>query len=111
MLFWLLSSDFLLLVSLHLWLLHSAGFAAATGFNFGYPDGRTFFFHQPMGGRLCDGCLIIDFLCKHMYYQFIMFCSNVFKLQEQIYSQPNTPHVFWSSTSFVLVLEIFPTYI
>ncbi|XP_051140090.1 GDSL esterase/lipase At1g09390-like isoform X2 [Andrographis paniculata] len=38
----------------------TGGLAAATGFNFGYPDARAFF-HQPTG-RLCDGRLIIDFL-------------------------------------------------
>ncbi|KAL0389753.1 UNVERIFIED_CONTAM: GDSL esterase/lipase [Sesamum calycinum] len=37
---------------------------AALGFNFGYPDGRAFF-HQPTG-RLCDGRLVIDFLCESL---------------------------------------------
>lgn len=40
----------------------TGGYSAALGFNFGYPDGRAFF-HQPTG-RLCDGRLVIDFLCK-----------------------------------------------
>lgn len=40
----------------------TGGLAAAMGYEFGYPDGRAFF-HRPTG-RLCDGRLIIDFLCK-----------------------------------------------
>ncbi|KAG6412587.1 hypothetical protein SASPL_125269 [Salvia splendens] len=39
----------------------TGGLAAAMGYEFGYPDGRAFF-HRPTG-RLCDGRLIIDFLC------------------------------------------------
>ncbi|KAK4418016.1 GDSL esterase/lipase LIP-4 [Sesamum alatum] len=42
----------------------TGGYSAALGFNFGYPDGRTFF-HQPTG-RLCDGRLVIDFLCENL---------------------------------------------
>ncbi|KAK6118136.1 hypothetical protein DH2020_048120 [Rehmannia glutinosa] len=42
----------------------TGGFAAATGFEYGYPDGRVFF-HQPTG-RLCDGRLVIDFLCENL---------------------------------------------
>ncbi|KAI3449358.1 hypothetical protein Pfo_006023 [Paulownia fortunei] len=42
----------------------TGGYAAALGFNFGYPDGRAFF-HQPTG-RLCDGRLVIDFLCENL---------------------------------------------
>ncbi|GFP93596.1 GDSL esterase/lipase at1g09390 [Phtheirospermum japonicum] len=34
------------------------------GFNFDYPDGRAFF-HKPTG-RLCDGRLVIDFLCENL---------------------------------------------
>lgn len=40
----------------------TGGFAAAMGYDFGYPYGRTFF--NRATGRLCDGRLIIDFLCK-----------------------------------------------
>lgn len=39
----------------------TGGLAAAMGYEFGYPDGRAFFHGT---GRLCDGRLIIDFLCK-----------------------------------------------
>ncbi|GER55149.1 GDSL-like Lipase/Acylhydrolase superfamily protein [Striga asiatica] len=42
----------------------TGGFSAATGFEFGYPDGRAFF--QKPTGRLCDGRLVIDFLCEHL---------------------------------------------
>lgn len=40
----------------------TGGYPAAHGIRFGFPDGRTFF-HQP-SDRLCDGRLILDFLCK-----------------------------------------------
>lgn len=40
----------------------TGGLAAANGFSFGYPYARAFF-HQPTG-RLSDGRLILDFLCK-----------------------------------------------
>ncbi|KAJ7973110.1 GDSL esterase/lipase [Quillaja saponaria] len=42
----------------------TGGFYALTGFTFGPPDGRSFF-HKP-SGRLCDGRLIIDFLCESL---------------------------------------------
>ncbi|KAL2535213.1 GDSL esterase/lipase [Forsythia ovata] len=42
----------------------TGGYAIALGLDFGYPDARTFF-HQPTG-RLCDGRLIIDFLCESL---------------------------------------------
>ncbi|XP_057790371.1 GDSL esterase/lipase LIP-4-like isoform X1 [Salvia miltiorrhiza] len=42
----------------------TGGLAAAMGYEFGYPDGRAFF-HRPTG-RLCDGRLIIDFLCENV---------------------------------------------
>lgn len=48
----------------------TGGFSFGLGFNFGPPHGRTF--NQP-SGRLCDGRLIIDFLCKlNIYYP--LFC-------------------------------------
>ncbi|CAN4113365.1 unnamed protein product [Withania somnifera] len=40
----------------------TGGYPAAHGIRFGFPDGRTFF-HQP-SDRLCDGRLILDFLCS-----------------------------------------------
>ncbi|KAL3717719.1 hypothetical protein ACJRO7_009196 [Eucalyptus globulus] len=40
----------------------TGGYSVALGANFGLPDGRTFF-HEGTG-RLCDGRLIIDFLCE-----------------------------------------------
>lgn len=49
----------------------TGGFPAAHGIRFGFPDGRTFF-HQP-SDRLCDGRLILDFLCK----SFLPFCYFV----------------------------------
>ncbi|KAL3652957.1 hypothetical protein CASFOL_002638 [Castilleja foliolosa] len=39
----------------------TGGYSAAMGLTFGYPDARAFF-HKPTG-RLCDGRLVIDFLC------------------------------------------------
>ncbi|KAG8389605.1 hypothetical protein BUALT_Bualt02G0246400 [Buddleja alternifolia] len=42
----------------------TGGYAIATGFNFEYPDGRAFF--NPPTGRLCDGRLVIDFLCENL---------------------------------------------
>lgn len=42
----------------------SGGFAAGLGHDFGPPNGRTYFHHP--SGRLCDGRLIIDFLCKYL---------------------------------------------
>ncbi|CAA0824935.1 GDSL esterase/lipase LIP-4 [Striga hermonthica] len=42
----------------------TGGYSAATGFVFGYPDGRAFF--QKPTGRLCDGRLVIDFLCEQL---------------------------------------------
>ena len=47
----------------------TGGYSIGLGLNFGPPNGRTFF-HQP-SGRLCDGRLIIDFLCK-----FDIFCYS-----------------------------------
>ncbi|XP_075642897.1 GDSL esterase/lipase At1g09390-like [Castanea sativa] len=43
----------------------TGGFSIGLGLNFGPPNGRTFF-HQP-SGRLCDGRLIIDFLCENLH--------------------------------------------
>ena len=40
----------------------TGGFSLGSGFTFGPPTGRAFF-HRPTG-RLCDGRLLIDFLCK-----------------------------------------------
>lgn len=40
----------------------TGGYADGLGFNFAPPNGRTYF-HQP-AGRLSDGRLMIDFLCK-----------------------------------------------
>lgn len=48
----------------------TGGYPAAHGIRFGYPDGRAFF-HQP-SDRLCDGRLILDFLCKPHF--FLLFC-------------------------------------
>ncbi|XP_057790315.1 GDSL esterase/lipase LIP-4-like isoform X1 [Salvia miltiorrhiza] len=47
----------------------TGGFAAANGFNFGYPYGRAFF-HQPTG-RLSDGRLILDFLCENVHTSYL----------------------------------------
>lgn len=41
----------------------TGGFVAASGLEFGYPYGRTFFHHP--AGRASDGRLIIDFLCNN----------------------------------------------
>ncbi|KGN58540.1 GDSL esterase/lipase At1g09390 [Cucumis sativus] len=40
----------------------TGGFSEGLGIKFGLPTGRTFF-HKP-AGRLCDGRLMIDFLCE-----------------------------------------------
>ncbi|XP_019150921.1 PREDICTED: GDSL esterase/lipase LIP-4-like [Ipomoea nil] len=42
----------------------TGGYPAAHGNIFGYPDGRTFFHRS--SDRLCDGRLIIDFLCENV---------------------------------------------
>ncbi|KAK2649751.1 hypothetical protein Ddye_017240 [Dipteronia dyeriana] len=42
----------------------TGGFTVGLGLSFGPPNGRTFF-HQS-SGRLCDGRLIIDFLCESL---------------------------------------------
>ncbi|GFP93598.1 GDSL esterase/lipase lip-4 [Phtheirospermum japonicum] len=42
----------------------TGGYSVAMGFNFDYPDARAFF-HKPTG-RLCDGRLVIDFLCENL---------------------------------------------
>ncbi|XP_031280630.1 GDSL esterase/lipase At1g09390-like isoform X1 [Pistacia vera] len=42
----------------------TGGYSFGLGFNFGPPHGRTYF-NQP-SGRLCDGRLIIDFLCESL---------------------------------------------
>ncbi|KAH7578200.1 hypothetical protein JRO89_XS01G0352500 [Xanthoceras sorbifolium] len=42
----------------------TGGLTDGLGFSFGPPNGRTYF-HQP-SGRLCDGRLIIDFLCESL---------------------------------------------
>ncbi|KAL1544946.1 GDSL esterase/lipase LIP-4-like [Salvia divinorum] len=47
----------------------TGGFAAANGFNFGYPYCRAFF-HQPTG-RLSDGRLILDFLCENLHTSYL----------------------------------------
>ncbi|MCD7458966.1 hypothetical protein HAX54_039717 [Datura stramonium] len=49
----------------------TGGYPAAHGIRFGFPDGRTFF-HQP-SDRLCDGRLILDFLCKPLLLFFFCF--------------------------------------
>lgn len=41
----------------------TGGFSEGFGVRFGPPTGRTFF-HRP-SGRLCDGRLMIDFLCMY----------------------------------------------
>lgn len=41
----------------------TGGFSEGLGLRFGPPSGRTFF-HKP-SGRLCDGRLMIDFLCMY----------------------------------------------
>ncbi|MCL7047169.1 hypothetical protein MKW94_029804 [Papaver nudicaule] len=41
----------------------TGGLSAGTGSIFGPPNGRTFF-HSSTGGRLSDGRLVIDLLCK-----------------------------------------------
>ncbi|KAB1200107.1 GDSL esterase/lipase LIP-4 [Morella rubra] len=42
----------------------TGGFAAALGHSFGPPNGRLYFHHP--SGRLCDGRLILDFLCESL---------------------------------------------
>ncbi|KAL9168256.1 hypothetical protein ABFS82_04G004000 [Erythranthe guttata] len=42
----------------------TGGFAAAMGYEFGYPYGRSFFHRST--GRLSDGRLVIDFLCENL---------------------------------------------
>ncbi|KAF8037917.1 hypothetical protein BT93_B0688 [Corymbia citriodora subsp. variegata] len=42
----------------------TGGYSVAHGANFGLPDGRAFF-HEGTG-RLCDGRLMIDFLCESL---------------------------------------------
>lgn len=49
----------------------TGGFCLANGVTFGPPTGRTFF-HRPMG-RLCDGRLMIDFLCKLAFLPLTLF--------------------------------------
>ncbi|KAM7521381.1 hypothetical protein LguiA_011283 [Lonicera macranthoides] len=45
----------------------TGGLAAGLGYNFGLPDGRAFnFLHQSSDSRLCDGRLVIDFLCESL---------------------------------------------
>ncbi|GMY17112.1 GDSL esterase/lipase LIP-4 [Fagus crenata] len=47
----------------------TGGFAVGLGYNFGPPYGRKYF-HQPTG-RLCDGRLIIDFLCESLHTAYL----------------------------------------
>ncbi|XP_055815144.1 GDSL esterase/lipase LIP-4-like [Solanum dulcamara] len=47
----------------------TGGYPAAHGIRFGFPDGRTFF-HQP-SDRLCDGRLILDFLCESLNMSYL----------------------------------------
>ncbi|XP_019151650.1 PREDICTED: GDSL esterase/lipase LIP-4-like [Ipomoea nil] len=47
----------------------TGGFPAAHGYIFNYPYGRTFF-HRPFD-RLCDGRLIIDFLCENVKMDYL----------------------------------------
>lgn len=51
----------------------TGGLAAAMGYEFGYPDGRAFFHGPTATGRLCDGRLIIDFLCKLRIPEWMLF--------------------------------------
>lgn len=44
----------------------TGGFAPALGHSFGPPNGRLYFHHP--SGRLCDGRLILDFLCKFFFF-------------------------------------------
>lgn len=47
----------------------TGGLAAGLGYNFGLPDGRAFnFLRQSSDSRLCDGRLVIDFLCEFHQY-------------------------------------------
>ncbi|KAM3358177.1 GDSL esterase/lipase LIP-4 isoform X1 [Capsicum galapagoense] len=47
----------------------TGGYPAAHGIRFGFPDGRTFS-HQP-SDRLCDGRLILDFLCENLNMNYL----------------------------------------
>ncbi|KAJ8573672.1 hypothetical protein K7X08_010183 [Anisodus acutangulus] len=47
----------------------TGGYPAAHGIRFGFPDGRTFF-HQT-SDRLCDGRLILDFLCESLNMSYL----------------------------------------
>ncbi|XP_009590850.1 GDSL esterase/lipase LIP-4-like isoform X2 [Nicotiana tomentosiformis] len=48
----------------------TGGYAAAHGIRFGFPDGRTFFHDQP-SDRLCDGRIILDFLCESLNMSYL----------------------------------------
>ncbi|KAL1553044.1 GDSL esterase/lipase LIP-4-like [Salvia divinorum] len=47
----------------------TGGLAAAMGYEFEYPDGRAFF--RPPTGRLCDGRLVVDFLCENVKLNYL----------------------------------------
>lgn len=47
----------------------TGGFSLGSGFTFGPPTGRAFF-HRPTG-RLCDGRLMIDFLCESLNMDYL----------------------------------------
>lgn len=48
----------------------TGGYPAAHGIRFGFPDGRAFF-HQAPSDRLCDGRLILDFLCESLNMSYL----------------------------------------
>ncbi|XP_070012564.1 GDSL esterase/lipase LIP-4-like isoform X1 [Nicotiana sylvestris] len=48
----------------------TGGYCAAHGIRFGYPDGRSFFHDHP-SDRLCDGRLILDFLCESLNMSYL----------------------------------------
>ncbi|KAK9136624.1 hypothetical protein Sjap_007218 [Stephania japonica] len=47
----------------------TGGLSSALGFNIGLPYGRMFFHRS--SGRLCDGFLVIDFLCESLKTSFL----------------------------------------
>ncbi|KAK9139121.1 hypothetical protein Scep_008802 [Stephania cephalantha] len=47
----------------------TGGLSSALGFNIGLPNGRVFFHRS--SGRLCDGRLVIDFLCESLKTSFL----------------------------------------
>ena len=59
----------------------TGGFAVGLEYNFGPPYGRKYF-HQS-SGRLCDGRLIIDFLCKFYIAHLHLFKIFIFNYEVQ----------------------------